>query len=75
MLMRELGFRIGISSIYIIRPVGENLVRFTNIIGDQSRSVSHNGLEAVMEYKCLKAIVVAKVVTSCLSTMRWRALG
>lgn len=47
-------------SVYSIGPAGENLVRFSSIVGDHGHVVAHNGLGAVMGSKQLKAIVAER---------------
>jgi aldehyde:ferredoxin oxidoreductase len=47
-------------SVYSIGPAGENLVRFSAIVGDHGHVVAHNGLGAVMGSKKLKAIAAER---------------
>jgi len=45
-------------SVFAIGPAGENLVRFSGIVGDGGHVAAHNGIGAVMGSKNLKAIAV-----------------
>ena len=45
-------------SVFAIGPAGENLVRFSGIVGDGGHVAAHNGIGAVMGSKKLKAIAV-----------------
>ena len=47
-------------SVYAIGQGGENLVRFSAIVGDHGHVAAHNGLGAVMGSKKLKAISVER---------------
>ncbi len=58
-LKKELGLIRGVS-VYCIGPAGENKVRFSVIMGDQTHTASKNGVGAVMGAKNLKAIVVCR---------------
>ena len=52
------------SSVYSIGPAGENLVRFSCIVGDHGHVVAHSGLGAVMGSKKLKAVVAERMPRS-----------
>jgi aldehyde:ferredoxin oxidoreductase len=45
-------------SVFTIGPAGENLIRFSGIVGDGGHVAAHNGIGAVMGSKNLKAIAV-----------------
>jgi aldehyde:ferredoxin oxidoreductase len=47
-------------SVFSIGPAGENLVKFSAVIGDMGHVAGHNGIGAVMGSKKLKAIAAAK---------------
>ena len=47
-------------SVFSIGPAGENLVRFSAIVGDRGHVAAHNGVGAVMGSKKLKCISVTK---------------
>jgi aldehyde:ferredoxin oxidoreductase len=46
-------------SVFGIGPAGENLVKFSAIVGDRGHVAAHNGVGAVMGSKKLKAVAVA----------------
>lgn len=56
----ELGGDIKDSSVYSIGPAGENLSRFSSIVGDKGHVAAHNGVGAVMGSKKLKAFAAAR---------------
>lgn len=47
-------------SVFGIGPAGENLVRFSCIVGDRGHVAAHNGQGAVMGSKKLKAIAISQ---------------
>jgi aldehyde:ferredoxin oxidoreductase len=47
-------------SVFSIGPAGENLVRFSAIVGDRGHVAAHNGVGAVMGSKKLKCMSVTK---------------
>jgi aldehyde:ferredoxin oxidoreductase len=47
-------------SVFSIGPAGENLVRFSAIVGDRGHVAAHNGVGAVMGSKKLKCISATK---------------
>ncbi len=47
-------------SVFSIGPAGENLVRFSSIVGDRGHVAAHNGVGAVMGSKKLKCVSVVK---------------
>lgn len=59
-LVGELGVKERDISAYSIGPAGENLVRWSAIIGDRGHAAAHNGVGAVMGSKRLKSVVVAR---------------
>ena len=50
----------GRCSVYSIGPAGENLVRFSAIVGDRGHVAAHNGVGAVMGSKKIKCISAVK---------------
>jgi aldehyde:ferredoxin oxidoreductase len=58
-LKQELGREESRVSVYAIGPAGENLARFSSIVGDEGHVAAHNGIGAVMGSKRLKAFVAA----------------
>lgn len=50
----------GRCSVYSIGPAGENLVRFSSIVGDRGHVAAHNGVGAVMGSKKLKCISASR---------------
>ncbi len=50
----------GRCSVFSIGPAGENLVRFSAIVGDRGHVAAHNGVGAVMGSKKLKCISATK---------------
>jgi aldehyde:ferredoxin oxidoreductase len=54
---KEIGARC---SVFSIGPAGENLARFSAIVGDRGHVAAHNGVGAVMGSKKIKAISCAK---------------
>ncbi len=56
----DLGYSEKSMSVFSIGPAGENLVRFSGIVGDRGHIAAHNGVGAVMGSKKLKAMAVAR---------------
>ncbi|MFH0846669.1 MAG: aldehyde ferredoxin oxidoreductase C-terminal domain-containing protein [Chloroflexota bacterium] len=59
-IKKELGFNERGMSVFCIGPAGENLIKFSGVIGDKGHAAAHNGTGAVMGSKRLKAIAVAR---------------
>lgn len=59
-IKKELGGEAAASSVYSIGPAGENLSRFSSIVGDRGHVAAHNGVGAVMGSKKLKAFAAAR---------------
>ncbi|MBI2909141.1 MAG: hypothetical protein HYX92_15965 [Chloroflexi bacterium] len=60
LIKAELGAKEAELSVFGIGPAGENLVRFAAIVGDKGHAAAHNGVGAVMGFKRLKAVAVAR---------------
>jgi len=56
----ELGKKEHEMSVFGIGPAGENLVKFASIVGDRGHVAAHNGPGAVLGFKKLKAVAVAR---------------
>ena len=59
-IKKELGGEAAASSVYGVGPAGENLIRFSSIVGDRGHVAAHNGIGAVMGSKKLKAFAAAR---------------
>jgi aldehyde:ferredoxin oxidoreductase len=60
LIKKEVGGPARDLSVFSIGQAGENLVRFSSIVGDMGHVAAHNGVGAVMGSKRLKAIVAAR---------------
>jgi len=59
-IKEELGYKERAMSVFSIGPAGENLVRFSCVVGDRGHVAGHNGLGAVLGSKKLKAFAAAR---------------
>lgn len=59
-IKEELGYKERMMSVFSIGPAGENLVRFSCLVGDRGHVAGHNGIGAVLGSKKLKAFVAAR---------------
>jgi len=59
-LKKELGHTETGMSVFSIGPAGENLVKFSGVLGDRCHSASHNGVGAVFGSKKLKALAAGR---------------
>lgn len=59
-IRQEFGVSAQQMSVFSIGPAGENLVRYSGLVGDRGHVAAHNGLGAVLGAKKLKAIAVAR---------------
>ena len=73
-IKEELGYKERAMSVFSIGPAGENLVRFSCVVGDRGHVAGHNGLGAVLGSKKLKAFAAARA-TNKLSFVDPEKLG